>query len=116
MNIYLKYIGEELNLITDAPILSGIIFFTGYLIAKWYYKKVINDLKSQVNTIEQKKDNFNCKKSNFNKPQKDSIEKSKKESSSKESIEYGISKPMRSFIKLFMKRSDAGRIIRRSKK
>jgi hypothetical protein len=61
MNIFLKYIGEELKLIIDAPILSGIIFFTGYLIAKWYYKKIINDLKSQSTTIDQKKNNLNNK-------------------------------------------------------
>lgn len=65
MNIFLKYIGEELKLITDAPILSGIIFFTGYLIAKWYYKKVINDLKSQSTIIEQKKNNLNHKDVKF---------------------------------------------------
>ena len=59
MNIFLEYIGEELKLITDAPILSGIIFFTGYLLAKWYYRKLINDLKSQLSIKEQKKRSTN---------------------------------------------------------
>ncbi len=48
-------------------------------------------------------------------PQENSIE-ADKGSLSKESVECSISKPMRTFIRLFMKKSDADRIIHRSKK
>jgi len=69
MNLFLEYMGEELKLITEAPILSGIIFFTGYLLAKWYYRKLLNDLKSQLSIKEQSgvinKKNISKKNNNF---------------------------------------------------
>lgn len=52
MNLLIKYIWEELNIIFHAPVISGALILSAFLITALFYKRIIKAVKAENDSIK----------------------------------------------------------------